>query len=161
MSEGQFYQFQVKTIDGKDYSFEDLRGKVVMIVNVASHCGFTKQYTGLEKLYETYKERNFVVLGFPCNQFAGQEPGSDEEIHEFCSRTYNVNFPMFSKVEVNGNGSHPLFVYLKEKAPGILGTEGVKWNFTKFLVSKDGKSFKRYAPSTEPESIAKDIEEWL
>ena len=140
----------MKTIDHKDFSFEQLKGKVVLIVNVASKCGFTPQYKGLEELHEKYKDNGLVILGFPCNQFGSQEPGSEDEIQLFCSRTYNVTFQMFSKIDVNGSSAHPLYQYLKEKAPGILGTEGIKWNFTKFLISKDGTKIKIFSTNKKP-----------
>ena len=155
-----FYQFKAKTIEGKEISMKDYKGKVVLIVNTASKCGFTPQYEGLEKIYQKYKDKGFVILGFPCNQFGGQEPGSAEEIASFCSLKYNVNFPMFTKVEVNGENAIPLFKFLKGQLPGTLGNE-IKWNFTKFLVSRDGRVLDRYAPTTKPEDLVKDIEKAL
>ncbi|WP_164967627.1 glutathione peroxidase [Arcobacter sp. CECT 8985] len=155
------YDFNVKTIDGKTISMSEYKHKVLLIVNVASKCGFTSQYEGLEKLYEKYKDKGFVILGFPCNQFMNQEPGTNEEIKEFCSLTYQVKFPMFSKIDVNGDDTEPLYKYLKEQVSGVLGTELIKWNFTKFLVDKNGKVIERFSPSTTPESIEKDIEKLL
>jgi glutathione peroxidase len=155
------YSIEVKSLAGEVLSLSEYRGRVLLVVNVASKCGFTPQYTGLEALYLMYKEQGFSVLGFPCNQFGAQEPGNEEEIKSFCSLTYDVTFPMFAKVEVNGEGTHPLFHALKTAAPGILGTEGIKWNFTKFLIDREGRVVKRYAPQDKPESIATDIEALL
>ncbi len=152
------FDFQAQTIEGADLPLQDLRGKVLLIVNTASACGFTPQFAGLEELHKTYGERGLVVMGFPCNQFGSQDPGSAQEIHTFCQRNYGVSFPMMAKVEVNGAGAHPLFAWLKQVAPGLLGTEGIKWNFTKFLVGKDGQVIKRYAPTDKPAGMAKDIE---
>lgn len=154
------FEFEAPTLQGP-VKLDQYKGKVLLIVNTASRCGFTPQYEGLEALHRKYKDRNFEVLGFPCNQFGAQEPGNDEEIKKFCSLTYDVNFPLFSKVDVNGDGALPLFKHLKEQAPGVLGTQGIKWNFTKFLVDKDGRVIKRYAPQDKPEAIAKDIEKLL
>lgn len=154
------YDFSVKTIDGKDLSLSEYKGKVVLIVNVASKCGFTKQYKGLEELYEKYKDNGLVILGFPCNQFGGQEPGTNKEIMEFCSLTYNVSFPMFDKIEVNGDNAHPLYKYLTSQKSGLL-TESIKWNFTKFLIDKNGKVIKRFAPTTTPDNIESDIKNLL
>jgi len=151
------YDFQAKTIDGKENSFAEFRGKVLLIVNVASNCGFTSQYEGLEKLYEKYKDQGFFVLGFPCNQFGGQEPGGEPEIKSFCETRFNVTFPLFSKIEVNGVNAHPLYKFLIKSKPGILGTEGIKWNFTKFLIDKQGNVIKRFAPMETPESIDGEI----
>jgi glutathione peroxidase len=151
------YDFTAKTIDGKERSLADFRGQVLLIVNVASKCGFTPQYKGLESLYRRYRNQKFTVLGFPCDQFANQEPGSDEEIMQFCGVKYDVTFPMFAKVEVNGDHAHPLFQYLKSAQKGILGTESIKWNFTKFLVDADGTVLERYAPKQTPEEIEPDI----
>ena len=148
-------------IDGKDVSLEQYRGSVLLIVNVASRCGFTGQYKELQKLYEQYRESGFAVLGFPCNQFGSQEPKNNDEIQTFCSLTYHVTFPMFSKIEVNGKGTHPLFVYLKSHAKGLLGSESIKWNFTKFLVGRDGKVIERYAPAASPMSLTNAIERAL
>jgi glutathione peroxidase len=154
------YQFSAKTIKGETRPLSDYEGKVLLIVNTASKCGFTPQYKELQELYDNYRERGFEVLGFPCNQFMKQEPGSEEEIAAFCQVNYGVTFPMFSKVDVNGPNAHPLFRYLTKSAPGILGG-AVKWNFTKFLVNKRGEVVKRYAPTTSPGSIAGDIERLL
>ena len=155
------YDFTVKTSQKTDYPTTSLKGKVMLIVNVASKCGFTPQYTGLENLFKKYSEKGFVVLGFPCNQFGAQEPGDEQEIQQFCSLNYDVTFPMMAKVEVNGSQAEPLFDFLKSSAPGILGTEAIKWNFTKFLIGKDGKVIQRYAPQTKPEELAQDIEKAL
>ncbi|TCT19980.1 glutathione peroxidase [Melghiribacillus thermohalophilus] len=155
------YDFKVVTIEGEEKPLSDYRGKVLLIVNTASKCGFTPQYRGLQKLYETYQDQGFEVLGFPCNQFANQEPGTDEEIKQFCSVNYQVTFPMFSKVEVNGEQAHPLFTYLRKQAPGVLGISTIKWNFTKFLVDREGNVVKRFAPNTEPEQIEDDIKKYL
>ena len=152
------YQFEATTIDGQTLPLSTLKGKVLLVVNTASACGFTPQFAGLETLHQTYGERGLVVMGFPCNQFGHQDPGSNDEILGFCQRNYGVNFPMMAKVEVNGTNAHPLFAWLKQSAPGFLGTEGIKWNFTKFLVDKEGQVIKRYAPTDSPASIAKDIE---
>jgi len=155
------YDFEVKTIDGNMTTLAPYKGKVMLIVNTASKCGFTPQYAGLQELYDTYEERGFVVLGFPCNQFAEQEPGTNEEIKKFCTVNFAVDFPMFAKIDVNGDNTAPLYRYLKAQQPGFLWTEGIKWNFTKFLVDRNGKVVERYAPSTKPASIAKDIEKLL
>ena len=152
------YDFSARTIDGTDMPLSHYRGRPLLIVNVASKCGFTPQYAGLEALYRKYQGRGFEVLGFPCDQFGHQEPGDETEIKKFCSLTYGVSFPMFAKIKVNGEGAHPLFTYLKESRPGILGLESIKWNFTKFLVGKDGVPTKRYAPADKPESMEADIE---
>lgn len=151
------YHIPVKTIDGKETTLDQYKDKVLLIVNVASKCGFTSQYKGLEELYEQFHTKGLEVLGFPCNQFGSQEPGSEKDIQEFCSLTYNVKFPMFAKVDVNGPTTHPLYAYLKKSEPGILGTEGIKWNFTKFLVNKKGEIVKRYASATTPESLKSEI----
>lgn len=155
------YEFQAKTIDGQEKSLADYKGKVVLVVNTASKCGFTPQYEGLEALYRQYGDKGLVVLGFPCDQFGHQEPGDEEEIKNFCSLTYDVSFPMFAKVEVNGPKAHPVYKYLKSEKSGLLGSEGIKWNFTKFLVDREGKPVKRYAPTDKPASLAKDIEKLL
>lgn len=155
------YDLHVKDIDGKTISMKKYKDRVLLIVNVASKCGFTSQYEGLEKLHKTYHKQGLSVLGFPCNQFLSQEPGSEKEIKEFCSLTYGVEFDMFSKIDVNGENTHPLYKYLKEKSSGFLGTSSIKWNFTKFLVGKDGKVIQRYAPSTKPKEIEKDIKKLL
>jgi glutathione peroxidase len=152
------YEFQAETLDGKPTPLAGYRGQVVLIVNTASKCGLTPQYEGLEALYRKHKDKGFSVLGFPCNQFGGQEPGDAEQIADFCSTTFDVSFPMFSKIEVNGPQAHPLYAYLKKEKKGVLGSEGIKWNFTKFLVGRDGQVIKRYAPTDKPESLRKDIE---
>ncbi|MEE4108090.1 MAG: glutathione peroxidase [Halieaceae bacterium] len=154
------YGFAPPDRSGKPRSLEDYRGQVLLIVNTASKCGFTPQFAGLEELFETYKDRGFTVLGFPCNQFGSQDPGSNDEITEFCQLNYGVSFPMFGKIEVNGSGAEPLFEHLKSAAPGTLGNR-IKWNFTKFLVSREGEVVKRYAPTTKPEAIKADIEALL
>ena len=156
-----FYDFSAKKIDGTDILMSTYKNKVVLVVNVASKCGYTPQYEGLEKLYKKYKAQGFEVLGFPCNQFRNQEPGTAKEIQNFCKVNYGVTFPLFSKIDVNGENADPLYVYLKKKAPGFLGTEGIKWNFTKFLIDKKGNVVKRYGSSTKPKDIAKDIEKLL
>jgi glutathione peroxidase len=152
------YDFSARTINGTDQPLSQYRGHPLLIVNVASKCGFTPQYAGLEALYEKYHEQGLEVLGFPCDQFGHQEPGSEADIEKFCSLTYGVTFPMFAKIKVNGADAHPLYAYLKESRPGILGLTGIKWNFTKFLVGKDGVPIKRYAPTDKPESIESDVE---
>ena len=151
------YDFSAKNIDGDEESLSAYRGKTMLIVNVASKCGFTPQYTGLEALYEKFKDKGVVVLGFPCDQFGHQEPGDEAEIKNFCSLTYDVKFPMFAKIDVNGANTHPLYKYLKAQAKGLLGSESIKWNFTKFLVDGGGKVLTRYAPTDTPQSIEKDI----
>lgn len=151
------YSVEVTTIDGVVQSMDTYRGKVLLVVNVASRCGFTSQYAGLQALYDAYRGKGLVVLGFPCDQFGHQEPGDEEEIKNFCSLTYNVTFPMFSKIEVNGSNAHPLYRYLKSAKKGLLGTEAIKWNFTKFLVDRDGTVLKRYAPTDTPDSITADL----
>jgi len=151
------YDFEAKTIDGNTQKLDAYKGKALLIVNVASKCGFTPQYTGLEALHKKLKDKGFDVLGFPCDQFGHQEPGNEDEIKNFCSLTYDVTFPMFAKVEVNGDNAHPLYKYLKQEKPGVLGTTGIKWNFTKFLIDKNGNVVKRYAPTDKPEDIEKDV----
>jgi glutathione peroxidase len=151
------YDIDLVTIDGTSQKMAVYRGKTLLIVNVASQCGYTPQYAGLQALYETFKDRGFVVLGFPCNQFGQQEPGGEAEIEQFCTRNFHVTFPMFAKIDVNGTHAHPLYHYLKSEKPGILGTEAIKWNFTKFLVGPDGTVLKRYAPSDKPETIEADL----
>lgn len=155
------YNFEVTAIDGTKKRMTDYAGKTLLIVNVASQCGFTPQYDGLEKLYKKYSPRGFVVLGFPCNQFGGQEPESEEKIQAFCETSFGVTFPMFSKVDVNGEKTHPLFQHLKERQKGLLGTEAIKWNFTKFLVDKKGEVLERFAPQTAPLSLSESIEQIL
>ena len=151
------YHHRAVTLDGRDVSLADYKGQVLLIVNVASKCGFTPQYTGLEELYQRFGSKGFAILGFPCNQFSKQEPGDEAEIARFCSTTYPVTFPLFSKIEVNGEGAHPLYEQLKKAAPGLLGSTGVKWNFTKFLVNRDGVPVERFAPTMKPADIAPKI----
>jgi glutathione peroxidase len=151
------YDFSAKTIDGTEQALDAYRGKALLIVNVASKCGFTPQYEGLEALYRKLHDQGFVVLGFPCDQFGHQEPGNEAEIKNFCSLNYDVSFPLFAKIDVNGADTHPLYKYLKHEAKGVLGSESVKWNFTKFLVDKAGSVIKRYAPNDTPQSIEKDV----
>lgn len=151
------YEFEVKTISGETITMDAFKNKVLLIVNVASKCGFTNQYEGLESLYQKYKDKGLVVLGFPCNQFMNQEPLSEDEIKSFCSLTYGVTFPMFAKIDVNGENAHPLYKYLKESKKGLLGSEAIKWNFTKFLVDKNGNVVNRFAPATKPETLEVDI----
>ncbi len=155
------HDFSATLANGEETSLATYQGKVLLIVNTASKCGFTPQYTGLESLQKTFGSRGFSVLAFPCNQFGAQEPGTESEIQSFCEMNYQTTFPLFSKIEVNGAASHPLFTHLKEQAPGVLGSKGIKWNFTKFLVNQQGEVIKRYAPSTKPEAIAQDIEALL
>lgn len=155
------YDIPCRRIDGSEADLSEFRGKVLLIVNVASKCGFTPQYKGLEALYEKYKDQGFEVLGFPCNQFAHQEPADEGEISQFCELNYGVTFPLFSKVDVNGSDAHPLYAHLKDQAPGVLGTRAIKWNFTKFLVNREGEVVKRIATNTEPADIAADIEALL
>jgi glutathione peroxidase len=155
------HDIEVKTIDGKTKKLSAYAGKTLLVVNVASKCGFTPQYAGLEALWRKYGKKGLVVLGFPCDQFGHQEPGDEEEIKSFCSLKYDVTFPMFAKVDVNGDGAHPLYKLLKKAAPGLLGTEAIKWNFTKFLVEGDGAKVTRYAPNETPESLEKEIEKAL
>ena len=155
------YSFSCETNNGQPKSLGDYQGKVLLVVNTASKCGFTPQFEGLEKMYEQYKDKGLEILGFPCNQFGKQDPGSNAEIMEFCQLNYGVSFPMFAKVEVNGDAADPLFKYLKKAAPGLLGTEQIKWNFTKFLIDADGNVVKRYAPKDTPKAIAHDIEALL
>lgn len=154
------YQFEAELLDGKNKSFADYEGKVLLVVNTASKCGFTPQFAGLEKLYEKYKPQGFEVLGFPCNQFGGQDPGSNEQIGAFCQKNYGVSFPMFAKVDVKGPEAHAIFRYLTNNSKGILGN-GIKWNFTKFLIGKDGQVLNRYAPTTKPDALEQDIEQAL
>jgi glutathione peroxidase len=151
------FDLEAKTIDGKLQKLDAFRGKTLLFVNVASKCGFTPQYTGLEALFKKYQDKGLVILGFPCDQFGHQEPGSEAEIQQFCSLNYPVSFPMFAKVEVNGDGAHPIYKELKRLAPGLLGTEFIKWNFTKFLVTKDGQTVRRFASNDKPEDMDKDI----
>ena len=151
------YDFTAKDLDGNEQSLSEFRGKPLLVVNTASKCGFTPQYTGLEKLYKDYGDKGLVVLGFPCDQFGHQEPGNADEIRNFCSLNYDVSFPLFEKVEVNGAKAHPLWQWLKKEKPGLLGMEAIKWNFTKFLLDRNGKVVKRYAPTDTPEKIEKDL----
>lgn len=155
------YDLSAQSLTGRDTPLSDFAGQVTLVVNTASKCGFTPQYAGLQSLYEEYKDRGFAVLGFPCNQFGAQEPGGEEEIGAFCERNYGVGFPMFAKIDVNGPDTHPVFKALKKAAPGLLGSESIKWNFTKFLVDKDGKVVERYAPTTRPEDLKPAIEKLL
>ena len=155
------YDFSATSLAGAPVDLRQYQGQVLLIVNTASACGFTPQYKGLEAVYQQFRARGVTVLGFPCNQFGAQEPGGASEIGAFCEKNYGVTFPLFAKVDVNGDGAHPLFARLKHDAPGILGTERIKWNFTKFLVRKDGTVYKRYGPATKPESIVADIEQLL
>ena len=157
MANDNFFEFTAKASDGSLYNMAQHKGKVLLVVNVASKCGYTPQYKGLEELYESFPKDKFVALGFPCNQFGAQEPGTEAEIQQFCSLTYNVTFPVLAKVDVNGDKADPVFQFMKKEAKGILGTEMIKWNFTKFLIGKDGHVIKRYAPDTEPKDIKADI----
>ncbi|MHB1862934.1 MAG: glutathione peroxidase [Gemmatimonadaceae bacterium] len=156
-----FHDIAVTTIDGREETLAAYRDRVLLVVNVASECGFTPQYTGLEALYRKYGKVGFVVLGFPCDQFGHQEPGDEAEIQRFCATTYDVTFPMFAKIDVNGPRAHPLYRHLKAEATGVLGSEAIKWNFTKFLVGRDGAVLRRYAPSDTPEHIEKDLQALL
>jgi glutathione peroxidase len=158
---GSLYDFSAAALDGRPSSLADYRGKVVLVVNTASQCGFTPQYAALEELRRRYGSRGFEVLGFPCNQFGAQEPGTAADISAFCETNYGVTFPMFAKVDVNGANAHPLFQWLTGAAPGLLGTESIKWNFTKFLVGRDGSVLKRYSPHKKPEELVPDIEKLL
>lgn len=151
------YDFSAKTLDGKTVSLSDFKGSAMLIVNTASKCGFTPQYAGLESLYEKLREKGLTILGFPCNQFGQQEPGNEQEIGAFCQTNYGVSFPMFAKIDVNGPNAHPLYEFLKGEQPGVLGTKNIKWNFTKFLVDRNGKVVDRFAPMTKPEEIEKSI----
>jgi len=151
------YDFSAKTIDGAEQSLSEFKGKVLLVVNTASKCGFTPQYAGLETLWNRYQDKGLVIMGFPCDQFGHQEPGNEEEIKNFCSLSYDVSFPLMGKVEVNGNDAHPLYQWLKKEKSGLLGIGAIKWNFTKFLIDRNGQVLKRYAPTDKPESIEKDI----
>ncbi|HEY2621934.1 glutathione peroxidase [Dyella sp. Tek66A03] len=155
------YDFSARDIDGNERSLAEWRGKTMLVVNVASKCGFTPQYTGLEALWQADRDKGLVVLGFPCDQFGHQEPGNEAEIRNFCSTSYDVSFPLFSKIEVNGDGAHPLYKWLKSEGKGILGSESIKWNFTKFLIDRDGQVVRRYAPTDTPEKIGKDLQSQL
>ena len=156
----EFYQFSAKTLQGKDVQMEAFKGKTVLVVNTASKCGLTPQYEGLEELYQKYKDQGLIILGFPCNQFGNQEPGDEKSISEGCLINYGVSFPMFAKIEVNGDGAHPIYNYLKKELPGFLGGR-IKWNFTKFLVDSNGKPVKRFAPTSSPEKIDKYLSKIL
>ena len=158
MREKTVYDFEARQIDGKDISLANFRGKVMLIVNTASKCGFTPQFSGLEDLYKRYEDKGLVVLGFPCNQFGSQDPGTEGEIAAFCQVNYGVSFPMMGKVDVNGPEAHPLYKWLSAEAPGLLGSKAIKWNFTKFLIGKDGKVVRRYAPLDKPQGLTKDVE---
>jgi glutathione peroxidase len=158
MAEPTIYDFEALSIEGKPAHLSTQRGKVILVVNTASACGFTPQFAGLETLWQDYRDRGLVIVGFPSNEFGGQDPGSNNEIATFCQRNYGVSFPMMAKVKVNGADAHPLWKWLTKEAPGLLGTTAVKWNFTKFLVGKDGRVIKRYAPNDTPESLRKDID---
>lgn len=155
------YDIPVTTIKGEELSLDQYRGQVLLVVNTASKCGFTPQFEGLQKLYDRFHDQGLEVLGFPCNQFMSQDPGNNDEISSFCSLNYGVSFPMFAKIEVNGPNTHPLYQFLKSHKRGMLGSEGIKWNFTKFLIGRDGKVIKRYPPTTKPESIVADVEKAL
>jgi len=161
VSEQSIYDFTVNDISGKEVGMENYRGKVLLIVNTASKCGFTPQFEGLQTLHAELGNKGLAVLGFPCNQFMNQDPGTDDAISQFCSLNYGVDFPMFSKLEVNGSGAHPLYQFLKKEAKGLMGSEKVKWNFTKFLVNRDGQVIRRYPPTTKPQDIRADIEKLL
>ncbi|MFC5302811.1 glutathione peroxidase [Azospira restricta] len=152
------YDFSARSLDGRDVHLGEYRGQVLLIVNTASRCGFTPQYEGLERLYRDYRGRGFAVLGFPCNQFGAQEPGDAAEIADFCSTTYGVSFPLFAKIDVNGDNAHPLYRHLKEAKPGLLGTEAIKWNFTKFLVDRNGEVVERFAPAVKPDELRRAVE---
>ena len=152
------YDFEALQINGKPVALEQFKGKAMLIVNTASACGFTPQFGGLEELHKTYADKGLVVLGFPCNQFASQDKGSNDEIAEFCQMNYGVSFPMMAKIDVNGSNAHPLYQWMAKEAPGLLGSKSIKWNFTKFLIGKDGTVRKRYAPTDTPASLAQDIE---
>jgi len=157
MTTPSLFDLPVSTLDGTATTLAPWRGQVLLIVNVASRCGLTPQYAALERLHRTYQARGFAVLGFPCNQFGGQEPGTADEIQTFCSTTYDVTFPLFAKVDVNGADAHPIWRHLKQERPGLLGTEAIKWNFTKFLVGRDGTVLKRYAPTDAPDDLEREI----
>jgi glutathione peroxidase len=158
MNDSKIYSFEVKNIDGKTTALSQFKGKAMLVVNVASKCGFTPQYSGLEALYNKYHEKGLEVLGFPCNQFGSQEPGNEAEIKSFCELNYHVSFPLFAKIDVNGSEAHPLYQYLKSEEKGIFGTEAIKWNFTKFLIDREGNVVKRFAPQTKPEDLETEVE---
>ena len=161
MGNKSIYDIKATSIDGKEIALADYKGQVMLIVNTASKCGFTGQYEGLQKLHQEYREKGLSILGFPCNQFGSQEPGSDEEVKSFCQKNYGVDFQMFSKVEVNGDGAHPLFKLVTDEAPGALNTKAIKWNFTKFLVDRNGQILKRFAPNVKPEELDEEIKKLL
>lgn len=161
MTDVSVHSFKARTLGGEERDLSQYAGKVLLIVNTASKCGFTPQYAGLEKLYEKYHDRGLEILGFPCNQFGSQEPGDSDEIEQFCQLNYGVTFPMFDKIDVNGDSAHPLFRHLSSTAPGLLGSKKIKWNFTKFLVNRDGEVVARFAPTSKPEDLAEDIEALL
>jgi len=154
-------EMSAQSLEGREVALADFAGQVLLVVNTASQCGFTPQYAGLQSLYDEYKDRGFAILGFPCNQFGAQEPGGEAEIGAFCERNYGVGFPMFAKIEVNGPNTHPLYKHLKKAAPGLLGSESIKWNFTKFLVDRDGRVVERFAPTVRPEQLKPAIEKLL
>lgn len=156
-----FYSLSARLINGEEVSMANYKNKVLLVVNTASKCGFTKQFADLEALFQRYKEKGFEILGFPCNQFGAQDPGSNEEIAQFCTLNYNVSFPMFEKIEVYGENAHPIYQYLKSHASGFLGTKNIKWNFTKFLINRHGEVVERFAPNVNPLKIEKDIEKYL
>ena len=160
MSE-EFYQFNINQLNGEEISLSKFKGKIILIVNTASYCGLTYHYTGLEKLYQDYKDNGLVIIGFPCNQFGGQEPGNDEEIQNFCTLNFGVTFPMFSKIDVNGDDAAPLYQFLTKNQPGLMGSKKIKWNFTKFLINSKGEPIARFGSSTKPEKIANKIAEVL
>ena len=160
-SSNTFYDFSINTLQGPPFNLSELKGRVVLIVNVASKCGFTPQYSGLQKLYEDYRERGLVIVGVPCNQFGAQEPGDADEIASFCSTSYSVDFPITEKVDVNGEQAHPLYAWLKNQKPGLFGTEGIKWNFTKFLLNREGEVVGRFAPQKTPDELRGEIEALL
>lgn len=158
---GTVYQYSGTTLKGEEVPLENFKGKVLLVVNTASKCGFTPQYKGLEAMYEKYKEKGLEILGFPCNQFGKQEPGDSEAISEFCELNFGVSFPLFQKIDVNGPNTHPLYQHLKSEAPGLLGSQAVKWNFTKFLINQEGRVLKRFAPTDTPEKIEKEVAKLL
>jgi len=155
------YEFEAKLNNGQSQPLADYQDKVLLIINTASNCGFTPQYEGLQQLYDNYRQQGLEVLAFPCNQFGAQEAGSDDEIKSFCDLTFNISFPLFAKIEVNGDNAHPLYAYLKQQAPGVLGSKSVKWNFTKFLVNRQGEVVKRFAPTVKPAELSSEIEKLL
>ncbi len=160
-TDGSIYAFSAPLLDGREARLSDFKGKVLLVVNTASHCGFTPQYAGLERLFQTYQKQGFAVLGFPCNQFGKQEPGTAEQIESFCRTNYRVSFPIFAKIDVNGPGAHPLYRFLRRSKRGFLGAERISWNFTKFLIDRNGAVVRRFAPSKKPEALATAIEALL